>query len=463
MNASTPLFIVLLNHWRAIAFGTVALAVLAAVGSLFLPKGYQAGCLVLVTPPKTASELKLAPNPIHMKTAYSLANSDYVLQRTLDILVAQRSLIEKVMESIQSEEGGSKSPQWKALARLEPSQISKRLDLDSADSVSDLWEDLPPIDLLPGFLELDTDYVASLDPILFKKHLSSRIRTSLENMHQVEYQPVLSLQAEWETPTGAALVAFAWGQVLIRTIREQYLEPTLELQERFARKIEGIRQQATEISQRIEEIKKENSFEDLEAQKRKGLVQLYGAVERISPEEVLPASKEEKEKPPLLSLAENLSEDLDQIRWSFQNSESLLKRRQVLQERLSASTDHDEILRLRGEIADIDQEMASLEKEVATAHQQLYEAYASIAELEVDRELADEMSEHLGRTGAFEAMNVNYDEMLGVRMMSTPTPPRTPVSPVIWENALLFGLFGFVLVCLMTIASNTLLRIPAER
>jgi len=451
---------VLVNHWRAIAFGTFGVLIVAGVVSLFLPRGYRAGCLVMVNPPKAADSLHLAPEPPHMTTAYSLANSDTVLTKTLNSLAHQKALLESIVEKIGGTGDSPAQDLWGSLETLGADRAAEILGQEMDNRFVSTWEDLPPVYLLPALLELDLDYLRSLDAILVKKHLSSRIRTSLENMHQVEYQPVLSLEAEWETPSGAALLSHAWARTLIRTLEEQYLEPTLELQE-------IVRSRMTEVDRRIESIsferdriREEGGWQRLNRQKRNLTEDLFGGAVELADWEILPVSPEEAEKEPLVALTEELSNSLKEIERRFAEDQSLIAKKLALESgdaRVSSSTG------TREELPDLAKEFKTKIAALRESHETLLEMEAQVQALEADLELHELEREYLIRKGAYETRNVNYGEMLGIRMLSPPTPPKTHVSPVIWKNVAIAGLAGFVFMCLLVFASHPLLQIPIER
>ncbi len=463
--------LVLLDHRRAIVFGTAVAILISGIVSLFLPKGYQAGTLVLVTPPKAASDLKVAPEPLHMTTAYSLANSDEVLVRTLDLLSGQNELLQALMGPLSASSETTRGDRWSDFKHLGVDQVGTLLNRTVDMELTALWEDLPPIYLLPGIIEMDTEYLDSLDSILLNKHLTSRIRTSLENMHEVEYQPVLVLQAEWESPVGAALLSHAWAKSLIRMLKEQYLIPTLELQEVMQSRFDEINQQIETTIQSMDQIREETNLLRLKQEKEILMMEVFGSTDKIQDWEILPASSEGVDREPLYVVTRDLSKSIEEIKHRVTGDKSLLHRKLELQTKLDqlnrSSTESEsasgEMATLSREHQSISQEYESGLAQLIEVHETIYESEALIQSIEADLELLEMKRDYLIGTGAYESQSVNYEEMLGVRLMSPPTPPQTHVSPVIWKIVLLWGIIGFVFLCLLVLASHTLLRIPPER
>lgn len=436
----------------------------ASLVALALPRGYRSGCLILVNPPRTAASLKVAPEPLHMTTVHALANSDFVLDRTLDLLERRRAAVGRVLESLQSNPVRGEGDRWRTLEGLSPVQAGALAGGEDPEGFAEVWEDLPPASLLPSLMDIDLEYIRKLDPILFRKHLSSRIRTSLENMHQVEYQPVLELEVDWASPGGAALTAHTWAGALIRTLREQHLEPTLELQAMFRDRLMQVDQSIDRLDERIEQIRDESGLRRSEGAKQAALEALYGETVRIADPLVRTASLELARVEPNYQLNEGLSEVVARIRSGLARSESLIAaRNDLLLQTQNPQTDEPSRLQALSELEvlgrRIEEETANLE----ALSRDSSAARAALAKAEAERVVEERKREHLVQQGALEAMSVNYEEMWGVRLMTPPTPPRTHSSPVVWKFAALGALAGFTFNSLLVFMNLSLLRIPPER
>jgi hypothetical protein len=387
------------------------------------------------------------------------------------LLCDQKEVLRSLVEATEKQDETLAGDLWREIENLSASQASSRLDRPEDPKFLAIWEDLPPVYLLPGMMDLDEQYLRSLDAILIKKHLNSKIRTSLENMHQVEYQPVLELEAEWESPTGAALVSHAWAKTLIRTLREQYLDPTLELQSIVRSRFSEVENRIVEIRDRIQKIQEESQLSSLIREKENLLLSLYGNVERLAERNILPVSGEKQSEEPLVAATEDLAEDLDEILGTLRDTDSLLAQRGELEEELRvleglpdpSQEQTDRLNLLKNRIQTVVDRMRPLEGELTELHERIFETKAEVAAFEADLKVEELKRDYLIRRGAYESQNVNYSEMLGLRLMSPPTPARTPVSPVPWKIVLIAALAGFVGMCFLVLASHTLLILPPER
>jgi len=200
------------------------MAVAVAVALLW-PKTYRSVCLVMVTPPKYSETLVVPPRPLDMKTVDTIANSYQVLQNVLTKVQTQKNLLERAEKKI-LETDDSPRP-WRKIANLSTQAAASLLQEELSEDFRQAWEDLPPENLLPGYLEFEDDDFEDVDPLVLSEYLSTRIQTKLQTRLRVEYQPVLLLSADGRTEKTAAILAYCWAQTFLLAFESDYLSPTL--------------------------------------------------------------------------------------------------------------------------------------------------------------------------------------------------------------------------------------------
>jgi hypothetical protein len=199
--------------------------VLAVGVALILPKTFRASGVVLVSLPRYASTLKLPPPPVDMTTVHTLATSYSVLQEMLAKVQAQREMVTAAAAKIEGD-----STLWNRLGVLSATQAAELLGWRNDLVFRDDWEDLPPDYLLPGFLEFGEEDLAKLDPMLLGKALEAKIKVSIETNATTEYQPLLTLSAEWNTERTAAILVHCWAKTLIASVLRDVVQPTVSTQ-----------------------------------------------------------------------------------------------------------------------------------------------------------------------------------------------------------------------------------------
>ncbi|MCA9446632.1 MAG: hypothetical protein KC931_05925 [Candidatus Omnitrophica bacterium] len=214
-----------LIHFRRILKWTLVVMVITAGITLVLPKTYRSTTLVLVLPPRYADSLEIPPQSLAMPTVQAIATSYPVLQDLLADLAVKRSIVEKLSHRLGS---GAKA----ASAITESaSQAASILEVPLNDAFEKAWRGMPDSNLAKGFDGFSDKEIDELDPNELSEYLNARINTTLETNLTTEYQPMLTLSADWRTPESSALLSFLWAKAVVRALEDEMVQESVRIQE----------------------------------------------------------------------------------------------------------------------------------------------------------------------------------------------------------------------------------------
>lgn len=232
LSASPNLWETFLLHFRRVVGGTLLVMVAAAAASLLWPKTYRASSTIAILPPRYAANLKVPPAPLSMPSVQAIAASQSVLQDLLADLTIKRTLIRKVREGDPQLAG--------AVSVMTATEAAEALGVPSSEAFKRAWAGMPPQDLVSGFEDFRDKDLDRLDPIEISKHLSALIRTSLETNLTTEFQPLLTLSAEWRTPRSAALLSQLWANATLRALKRDLIETAKTSQQDHVQRVLGV-------------------------------------------------------------------------------------------------------------------------------------------------------------------------------------------------------------------------------
>ncbi|NUN94910.1 MAG: hypothetical protein HUU16_01940 [Candidatus Omnitrophica bacterium] len=239
--------LVLLDNWRSILSATLGTMVVAVVVALLLPKTYRASCTILVALPRYVENLKLPPPPVDMTTVHTLATSTTILQAIPPLVEKQRDLVARAKEKL-----GDQA--WSKIGAMDATAAASLLGQDFNEEFKTAWEDLPPDYLLPGYLEFEEDAFARVDPLVLIRALEAMIKTSVETNTTTEYQPLLTLSAEWDTERTAAVLSHCWAKILLRAVKRDITEPVLADQAQRLRQVVETGDQLKDAVSKLQEL-----------------------------------------------------------------------------------------------------------------------------------------------------------------------------------------------------------------
>lgn len=256
--------VILFANWKQVIGATLAAMVLAAAVSLVLPKTFRATCDLLVAPPRYTEDLKLPPQAIDMTTVLRLSQSPTLIQEVISNLSLQRDLVIALEEKLGGEEP------WSAMAVMDATEVATALARPLDLPLESAWNTLPPEYLLRGYDEFEPDAFDELDPLVLSWSLTASIKTSMETNAVTEYQPVLTLAAEWGTEYTAAIVTTCWAKTIISAIRRDLIEPVTQDQKLKLYQVETTDAELQSVVEQLQELEARNLL-NIRIQERESL------------------------------------------------------------------------------------------------------------------------------------------------------------------------------------------------
>lgn len=233
LRVSPNLWETFLLHFKRVVGGTLLVMAAAAAVSLLWPKTYRASSTIAILPPRYAVDLKVPPAPLSMPSVQAIAASQSVLQDLLADLTIKRTLIRRIRDrDAQLDAGG--------VSVMTATQAAEALGVPNSDAFIHAWAGMPSQDLVSGFEDFRDRDLDRLDPIEISKHLSALIRTSLETNLTTEFQPLLTLSAEWRTPRSAALLSHLWANATLRALKRDLIETAKTSQQEHVQRVLGV-------------------------------------------------------------------------------------------------------------------------------------------------------------------------------------------------------------------------------